>query len=519
MKTQRCAMYTRKSTEEGLEQGFNSLHAQREACEAYVMSQAGEGWTAIPTSYDDGGFSGGSMERPGLAALLADIGLGKIDIVVVYKVDRLTRSLNDFSRIVERFDDKAVSFVSVTQAFNTTSSMGRLTLNMLLSFAQFEREVTGERIRDKIAASKAKGLWMGGRPPLGYDGVGRKLVINEAEAQQVRSIFRLYLELGSVVRLARVLADSGERSRTWVDKTDQTVGGTSFRRGGLYYLLSNPVYLGAIRHRQTLYPQAHPAIVDEDTWQAVQSLLASNDVPKPKTRKIGCEALLKGVLVDDAGGIMSPVHTTRRGRRYNYYVSAAAVHGEPRPVGSLHRISAPVLDAFVVDRVKGLLVPAWQPAEATPDRIRAALLQVELGAAQIVIRVKPEALPAGAQESLVISIRLKHRQGVTLISAVDGPPIATPKLDQALVRALALSRRWRSQLEAGQADGIKDLARREKLCPRHTARLAPLGYLAPDLVQQILDGRQPPAMSLIALTGKPLPLGWPEQRRRFASFR
>ena len=269
----RCAIYTRKSSEEGLEQDFNSLQAQREACEAYVLSQVGEGWRASPQIYDDGGFSGGSMERPALKRLLADIERGGIDVVVVYKVDRLTRALGDFARIVEAFDRRGVSFVSVTQAFNTTTSMGRLTLNVLLSFAQFEREVTGERIRDKIAASKKKGMWMGGRPPLGYEPDGRTLKINPAEADTVRHIFRRYLELGSVHRLRDDLATSGVVSKSWETMRGAVRGGTPFERGALFHLLRNRIYVGEIRHKDVWHPGQHPAILDPELFDAVQAKL------------------------------------------------------------------------------------------------------------------------------------------------------------------------------------------------------------------------------------------------------
>ena len=270
----RCAIYTRKSSEEGLEQDFNSLHAQREACAAYILSQASEGWSLLPGEYDDGGLSGGTLERPALQRLLADIDAGKIDIVVVYKVDRLTRSLLDFSKLVEAFDKAGTSFVSVTQSFNTTTSMGRLTLNMLLSFAQFEREVTAERIRDKIAASKAKGMWMGGVVPLGYQADGRTLKIVDEHAQLIRDLFRRYLELGSVRLLAEKLADQGVGSPSRMAATGRKIGGGNFSRGQLYAILSNPIYIGMIRHKDTVYQGQHPAIVDRELWDDVRDMLA-----------------------------------------------------------------------------------------------------------------------------------------------------------------------------------------------------------------------------------------------------
>lgn len=292
----RCAVYTRKSSEEGLEQEFNSLDAQREACEAYVASQRHEGWMLSPAFYDDGGFSGGSMERPALKRLLADIAAGEIDVVVVYKVDRLTRALSDFARIVELFDKHRVSFVSVTQAFNTTTSMGRLTLNVLLSFAQFEREVTGERIRDKIAASKKKGMWMGGQPPLGYDVRDRKLVVNEAEAATVRNIFRRYVELGSVRELKAELDASGVISKCRTAADGSPYGGKAFSRGALYLMLSNRIYRGDIVHKTEVYPGEHAAIVDEALFAEAQSILADNRVERTTGSTAAEPSLLAGIV-------------------------------------------------------------------------------------------------------------------------------------------------------------------------------------------------------------------------------
>ena len=347
----RCAIYTRKSSEEGLEQGFNSLHAQREACEAYVLSQAGEGWVALPTIYDDGGYSGGSMGRPALAQLLVDIAAGKIDVVVVYKVDRLTRSLSDFARIVEIFDKQGVSFVSVTQAFNTTSSMGRLTLNVLLSFAQFEREVTGERIRDKIAASKAKGLWMGGTVPLGYDlpadPQSRILVINPAEADTVRLIFRRYLELGSVRMLAAELRDRGVTSKQRVTRKGHVMGGQPWREGPLYYFLKNRIYRGEIVHKDKVYPGLHTAIVDAELFDAAQARLAEGNRRTHDSGDAVIAGALAGRIFDDRGHRMSPVTARRGGRTYRYYVSQAVLRGDRGEPGSVRRIPAYAIEALV----------------------------------------------------------------------------------------------------------------------------------------------------------------------------
>src|SRR5438552_2391061 len=321
----RCAIYTRKSSEEGLEQEFNSLAAQREACEAYIRSQQHEGWVLARPRYDDGGFSGGNLARPALQRLLADIRTGRIDIVVVYKVDRLTRSLADFARLVELFDAEAVSFVSVTQQFNTTSSMGRLTLNVLLSFAQFEREVTGERIRDKIAASKKKGMWMGGNVPLGYDASERTLVINPAEAETVRRIFALYRELGCVRRVKEAADRLGLRTKCSATAKGTERGGKLFSRGHLYTLLSNPIYTGQIAHKGELHPGQQPALIDDESWSTVRDQLAANTSNHRRRAKAAEPSLLTGLLVDATGDRLTPSHAVKKGRRYRYYVSAALI--------------------------------------------------------------------------------------------------------------------------------------------------------------------------------------------------
>jgi len=524
--TLRCAIYTRKSSEEGLEQSFNSLDAQREACAAYILSQAGEGWTPSAHVYDDGGYSGGSMDRPGLQALLTAIRRGEVDVIVVYKVDRLTRSLADFARIVELFDAHQVSFVSVTQAFNTTSSMGRLTLNVLLSFAQFEREVTGERIRDKIAASKAKGLWMGGRTPFGYDCVDRKLVVNEAEAATVRHIFERYLELGSVVALAPDLEARGIRSKISTTRSGKRLGGAVFRRGQLYHLLSNASYRGAIRHKDKLYENAHSAIIDEHLWEKVQEKLGNNCPDHPTTELKPSTPLLKGLVFDDRGNPMPPIHTRKGGRRYRYYLSLAVRRGQP--VGSVPRISSGVLEQFLVDRLKVALSVGWAPDQPIEARVRSALVRIVVGADRIAADLKPEALVVSPQiESATVerqgtvmevafAIRLKHRQGATVIMAPRGAP--EPKIDRALVRALCLAHSWVDRLARGEVGSLQELARAEGYCAHYAARMAPLAWLAPDLAEQILHGHQPAALSLGALMKQPLPMDWDEQRQLFAAW-
>lgn len=317
----RCAVYTRKSSDEGLEQDFNSLDAQREACEAFILSQRREGWLLIRDLYDDGGFSGGTLERPAFQRLLTDVSAGHIDIVVVYKVDRLTRSLSDFAKIVDVFDKHGVSFVSVTQQFNTTSSMGRLTLNILLSFAQFEREVTGERIRDKIAASKKKGMWMGGQPPLGYDVKERKLVINPAEAKTVRSIFQRYLDLKSVRLLKADLDAHKVVSKLRKASDGSPYGARPIARGALYLMLQNRIYLGEIVHKEKSYPGEHEAIIERALWDKVQAVLVENRIDRENGETVKAPSLLTGLVFDAQGNRMSPVHANKKGVRYRYYVS------------------------------------------------------------------------------------------------------------------------------------------------------------------------------------------------------
>lgn len=316
-----CAIYTRKSTEDGLEQDFNSLDAQREACTAYIMSQASEGWEAVSELYDDGGWSGGNMKRPALVQLLSDVQSGKVDIIVVYKVDRLTRSLADFAKIVEILDENEASFVSVTQSFNTTNSMGRLTLNVLLSFAQFEREVTGERIRDKVAASKKKGMWMGGGVPYGYDVEERQLVINKPEAETVRHMFQRYTELKSVPQLVDELAAKDIKTRTRVWKTGRTVGGIHFKTGSLTHLLQNPIYFGKVKHKDEIYDGEHNPIVTSELFDLVQSIFAANRRDNALGKKSHNPSLLTGRIVDPDGKPMTPAHARKGSKRYRYYVT------------------------------------------------------------------------------------------------------------------------------------------------------------------------------------------------------
>ena len=360
----RCAVYTRKSTEEGLEQAFNSLDAQRDAAEAYIASQRAEGWLLVPDRYDDGGVSGGTLERPALQRLLRDIEAGRVDVVVVYKIDRLSRSLMHFTRLVEVFDAHNVTFVSVTQSFNTTTSMGRLTLNILLSFAQFEREVIGERVRDKIAASKARGMWMGGSVPLGYRVRERKLVVDEAEADRVRRVFEGFAATGSATKLVPVLRGEGVLTKT----------GRPFDKGSVYKLLNNRTYLGEVAHKGKAYPGEHQAIVPRELWDAAHAILKESPRVRANQNRAQTPALLRGLILGPDGRAMSPSHTRRRGRLYRYYVSQAVLKGTADDDCPVRRLPAAEIEAAVVDQVRALLrqpevvVGTWLAARAeAPD--------------------------------------------------------------------------------------------------------------------------------------------------------
>jgi len=541
----RCAIYTRKSTEEGLDQAFNSLHAQREACEAYVLSQAGEGWSALKTVYDDGGYSGGSMERPALKALLADVAAGKVDIVVVYKVDRLTRSLNDFARIVEVLDKAGASFVSVTQAFNTTTSMGRLTLNVLLSFAQFEREVTGERIRDKIAQSKARGMWMGGNPPLGYDPPSdkatRSLVLNEPEAETVRLIFRRYLELGSVNLLARSLLADGIHSKTWTSTRGRAMGGHAFTAGALRHLLKNRIYRGEIVHKGASYPDAHPAIIDAELFDAVQARLGAGASKARRLRTGSGTGLLTGIIFDAMGRPMSPtISYGRGGRCYRYYVSAPLQKGATAGEDiELRRIPGATVDDFIVDAVARLT----RRRIARSD-LRAVLRRVEVHKAQIRLTLDRAGLTGQqrdleedlailsrrlencervsaveadpSQLAVTIPVRLKTRGGRSWMAMPNGAaPAGRARIDQTLVWGLSRAHSIVSAM-ALRPDGraINGQVAKAAASPYERA-MASLAFLAPDIQAAIIAGRQPAGLKLEHILRSQVPLAWADQRAKY----
>jgi site-specific DNA recombinase len=498
-KSIRCAIYTRKSSDEGLEQSFNSLDAQREAGEAFVLSQASEGWKATPTRYDDGGFSGGTMERPALKRLLADIEARLVDVVVVYKIDRLTRSLSDFSRIVEVFEKAGTSFVSVTQSFNTTNSMGRLMLNVLLSFAQFEREVTGERIRDKIAASKARGMWMGGLVPLGYDlpATGsRKLQVNEVEAATVRHVFSRYLELGSVHALQRELAEQGTYSKQRITASGKVAGGEPFSRGALFHLLRNRIYLGQIVHRGAVHDGEHHAILDQSLFDRVQHTLNGN---ARRQRAAGdrriARAPLAGKLFDAAGEPMSPTFSRgKSGRSYRYYVSAALQQGRTTGVeGKAKRLPATEIERIVSDAIERWLGPQPQPLNLVGSvRLADEGLLIEL-----LVKRRPElSMRLAPRERIVRQDRksstvfqplaMPLRGGRGLI-ARGARPAATP--DPILIGALRKAHRMMTR------QGGMPLVETAPGSPydRNILRLA---FLAPGIQRDIITGLQPPELNL-----------------------
>lgn len=555
----RCAIYTRKSTEEGLDQEFNSLDAQREACEAYITSQRHAGWVAVPDMYDDGGLSGGSMERPALLRILTDIKAGKVQIVVVYKVDRLTRSLADFAKIVDVLDAHNASFVSVTQQFNTTTSMGRLTLNMLLSFAQFEREIAGERIRDKIAASKAKGMWMGGTVPLGYDVHERKLVVNPAEADTLRLIFQRYLELGSVTLLRTELDKRDIRSKRRVSAEGRVIGGQKICRGALYLILQNRLYRGEVSHKGQVYPGQHNAIIDLALWQKVQDRLVGNR--QDRSIGVGAEApsLLSGLIFDSGGNRMSPTHAVKKGKRYRYYVSGTLITAPRSDHPNGRRIPAGDVEALVLNRMRTFLASEKEVCDAIAtfkldaSKQRAVLLwstkfagrwaalaphtlgalvkslvvRVEVGDAEVrvwldqfafVSQAVPETIKGATNdqtpvEPLTLSIEAQLRRAGKGTRLIIGQGAAN-RIDGSLVVLLARAHAARAAVEAGNDARIEAMAARFKGRRDHFGALIRISYLSPDLVRAILAGEQPVELSprrLVTLC-KNLPHDWHAQR-------
>lgn len=557
----RCAIYTRKSSEEGLEQEFNSLQAQREACEAFITSQRGEGWQPLKAHYDDGGWSGGMLERPALQHLLADIRAAKVDVVVVYKIDRLTRSLLDFSKIVDVFDAYSVSFVSVTQAFNTSTSMGRLTLNVLLSFAQFEREVTGERIRDKIAASKKKGMWMGGFVPLGYDAKDRKLVINKDEAESVRFIFRRYLELGSVYKLKTELDAKRITSKQRLRADGKVWGGRPIAAGALYLILQNPIYCGRIGHKKQSYEGIHKAIIEPGLWEAVQRSLAVNRRERRNGTGAKDPSLLACLIIDANGKRLTPSHAVKCGKRYRYYVSRSLVTdpgitSEPSwrlPAVELERLVVRQVGDFLADqnRIWNLCKEAKLPRQEAVSVLKRAqnlaqallrgpnsaerplLLHLVKRIVVLADRIVMELSRAGLLEQLsegeaaesrakkgestiVLTVPCQfRRRGVEMRLVLGGQAGDEVRSDATLIAALVRAHTWWSELCSGKAHSIEHIANREGSDARYVARNLKLAFLAPDITAAILEGRQPPHLTAdLLIKMSDLPCAWPVQGQR-----
>jgi site-specific DNA recombinase len=575
----RCAIYTRKSSEEGLEQAFNSLQAQRQACEAFVRSpparagcalkrkcnsssvsislsrpQVGEGWRLVETAYDDGGFSGATMGRPALKALLADVREKRIDVIVVYKVDRLTRSLADFAKMVEIFDAQRVSFVAVTQQFNTTTSMGRLTLNVLLSFAQFEREVTGERIRDKIAASKQKGMWMGGTVPLGYDVRDRRLLVNAKEAETVRLIFQLYVELKSVRRVWDELDRRSIVSKSRVSRAGERSGGVRFGRGALYQMLANPIYVGEIRHKQISHPGQHEPIIERATWLRVEGMLKERAARQRGDTGRKTSGLLVGKLFDENGEPLYACWAKKGERRYRYFVSRKLIRGTDQTGDRGWRLPAEETEQAVTAAARRMLSDRGALASALKARGLAAeeqkhaletvdgkvksfeenalidtsetiIERVELKRDGMQITLDLRALlptePGSDQEANLRMTRLvpmqMKRRGIEIRLVIPGEAAMPSHSDPALLRALARSYQWFGELASGRATSIKQIAAREGVSDSYVRHLVPLGLLAPAVVESICAGQQPVSLSAERLKAHAdLPIEWGAQQEILA---
>jgi site-specific DNA recombinase len=548
----RCAIYSRKSTEEGLEKEFNSLDAQREACAAYIASQRHEGWTLIPEFYDDGGYSGGSIERPAFKRLMADVVAPKVDIIVVYKVDRLTRALSDFAKIVDILDAAGSLFVSITQSFNTTTSMGRLTLNVLLSFAQFEREVISERVRDKVAASKKKGMWMGGPVPLGYNVTDRKLIVNAAEACTVRHIMSSYLRLGTVPRLVEFLTNEGIVSKVRHRRCGMKIGGTPYQRGALYNILSNQVYRGKTFHKSEIYEGEHAAIVDKKIWEDVQAQLEHNRISRCSNNHTDQNSPFTGLIIDDFGRRMKPSHAKKGSVRYRYYTSIEDVlaknehkgkHIRRIAAGDLETVVAGHLVELVADPIKLARLLGLPTCDSDADLFRAAIkcfkdefadmTAQQMGensrqiALQIVVDEHTASASLGAHEfsrrigvstTCATGKRIKlftsndierqaHRSQLAVESGADDRPV---KRDGALIALIIKAHSAQRKLLSGGRCTDPPYS------DRHIARMARIAFLAPEITTSILNGTQPKVLTARRLLrASEIPLDWSVQRRVF----
>jgi len=548
-KTIRCAIYTRKSSEEGLEQDFNSLDAQREACESYIKSQQHEGWVLFEKQYNDGGFSGGTLERPALKELFQDIEDGKVDTVVVYKIDRLTRSLMDFSKIVELFDKKSTTFVSITQQFNTTTSMGRLTLNILLSFAQFEREVTGERIRDKKAASAKRGMWMSGKPPIGYKLENKKLVPDEAKISTVSAIFEKYLEFEGMLQLKQYLDENKMKSRT-----DRNIS-----KGNLYKILSNKIYIGLISYKGNDYEGEHEGIIDPDIFNKVQELLKQNRNNNKCKHIAKSPSLLAGKLYDDNGNRMSPSHSNKNGRRYRYYVSQALLQFRKQDAGTSTKIPAGEIENFVIDEISRFVFDREKIQKyiadfdvdkqkdildamknlnkniqnnLSPNFIRTILSKIILSKDKVEITICQnqliktlEAITYGTSlheeikgetsEPIIISREIKISNVAfngrsIVISNAENKEL---KFNRKLINAITKSFYWNNLLISGEVKSSTDIQKLEGLTDNSYIKdVLLLRFLAPDIIEKIINGTQPTDWSIKKLFDIKT-LDWQEQRK------
>lgn len=552
----RCVIYTRKSTTDGLEQDFNSLDAQREACEAYITSQKSERWRLYAKTFDDGGISGGHMDRPGLQSLMEEIKHGQVDVVVVYKVDRLTRSLTDFAKLVDVFDKHDVSFVSVTQAFNTTSSMGRLTLNVLLSFAQFEREVTAERIRDKIAASKKKGMWMGGNPPLGYNNKNKKLIINPLEAKSVQLIFDLYLKLGNVALVREAVKKQGLVTKVRISSNAKMRGGKEFSRGHLYHLLSNPVYVGNVKHKGEIFSGEHEGIIDQGIWEEVQTRLKANAVNRYSTVNLKAKHMLTSLMFDPTGDRLSPSHSNKKGKVYRYYIShrlmrkkAETSDGWRLPAKHIEKLVIQQIVDLASDQTKllNLIESHADDPQILQELFTKALvfstnlLQAKFVEKQLILQRIIKRIDF-SKSGITISVlqrkfleqinfnldrlndmayeevfevnlpaQLKRRGVETKLIIGGGTRILHQ--DPILIQTIARAHLWFEQLILSQVSSIREIAELENLDAGDISRTLPLAFLAPSLVKTILEGRQPAELTADALKRRSasLPLCWKQQ--------
>jgi site-specific DNA recombinase len=500
----RCAIYTRKSTEHGLELEFNSLDAQRDACEAYIKSQASQGWKALPQHYDDPAYSGGNLDRPALKKLLADIEAGRVDVVVVYKIDRLTRSLADFAKLVEAFDHRSISFVAVTQQFNTTTSMGRLTLNVLLSFAQFERELSSERVRDKIAASRRKGKWTGGSVPLGYDARDKRLVINKAEAETVRTIFRRYLELQSFGKVVTDLDRRGIVTKRRKTKVAKFNGGIPFTYGPLAHLLKNRIYLGEVHHGGKWFEGEHEAILARATFDRVQQLLDSKSNGR-KAKRSESGAMLTGKLYDDKGNRMSPSFSTKNGVRYRFYISSALLRGRKAEAGSVERIAAAEIESAVLTALKTHQQQNGSDSASVPIE---TLERVVVARDRLLVTTANT--PDRDSREIRIAWSTKARDSAITVETSRASEVAH---NESLIQSIVRAHVWLHCLQDGAHESVEQLADANGLHPKVVRLALRLAFLSPEVTSAILEGRQPARLSLARIP-KLLPLPWAQHRCR-----